>query len=314
MATEDEARAEEQAARLVDDSLVYLALANRGGEPLPKCFGSVITVSGVTYRRIIDMKHVAGFSRSNIASELPSDWTVSLLFNGERGNKYELLKGWRLHSTELRRQQSFGVVPADVKEIIKVAGAKISHDGEYVYTERSFRRTKMDDEYYDPTAVNRRKVVTRMSSNCSVGSVEVSSISPETYAAPIHCTTYAWALPRMWQIRLTLGPSPAVVWLVDATAVKELFQLRDRSEGRSRRAALLHWVSQHWRKDRHDPDAEVKVRKHLRGASSFKWFDLECSVVPSDLDTLAADKSRKDREADPETRRPNPRLKKLLGG
>ena len=39
--------------------------------------------------------------------------------------------------------------------------------------------------------------------------------------------------------------------------------MRDLPEGKDRREALLTWVGDHWRQNRHDPDIEIYVRKHL---------------------------------------------------
>ncbi len=40
----------------------------------------------------------------------------------------------------------------------------------------------------------------------------------------------------------------------------------------------MNWVVQHWRTDRNDPDDEIYVRKHLRGATSFDWFGFGCEI------------------------------------
>jgi len=82
-----------------------------------------------------------------------------------------------------------------------------------------------------------------------------------------------------WSCRISIGRVTVVVYC-DPTAVRELWKLRDLPAGASRRAALLHWVSDHWRKHRHDPDTEGYVRKHLRGQNECAQGDMRIEVIP----------------------------------
>lgn len=68
----------------------------------------------------------------------------------------------------------------------------------------------------------------------------------------------------------------------DPTGVRALFRLRDVPDDRSRRAALRHWVSAHWRRRRVSDDDLVYVRRHLRGATTFTWLGLHCTIYPSE--------------------------------
>jgi hypothetical protein len=83
-----------------------------------------------------------------------------------------------------------------------------------------------------------------------------------------------------WKVKLAYGNFPSVAFVTDTAGVLESFRLRDMPNGRPRRAALLHWVEEHWRKNRKDEDLEIKVRSHLRGARRFVWNGLSCEVVP----------------------------------
>lgn len=82
---------------------------------------------------------------------------------------------------------------------------------------------------------------------------------------------------------------PAVTFVTDPVGAREVFSLRDLPEGRSRRAALRHWVKEHWRKKRTDPLSVAAVREHLRGATQFSWNGLNCRIRPAayDLERLA---------------------------
>jgi hypothetical protein len=106
----------------------------------------------------------------------------------------------------------------------------------------------------------------------------------------IICTAL-WARRRKWSVEFRLPNSPGVWFLADSVGARELLRMRDLPAGRSRRDALLHWVREHWRADRHDAEAEIQVRQHLRGAEVCSWFGLECRIVPSEVD-LNADTPR----------------------
>jgi hypothetical protein len=103
--------------------------------------------------------------------------------------------------------------------------------------------------------------------------------------------------PAFWVARVTLDTAPSLSLITDPTGVKELWKFRDIPHGAKRRAALLHWVNDHWRMDRHDPDVETYVRKHLRGACSFSHGDLSVDVQESREDRACIYEAIKDRDA-----------------
>lgn len=93
------------------------------------------------------------------------------------------------------------------------------------------------------------------------------------------------SLTRRYEWSVCLGfEGPSVRFLTDPVGVREAFALRDVPPGKTRRAALRHWVSEHTRKKRHDDAALIEVRKHLRGATSFTWNGMRCRIEPSLLD------------------------------
>lgn len=63
-----------------------------------------------------------------------------------------------------------------------------------------------------------------------------------------------------------------------------IFRLREIPDGEKRRRALRNWVTSHWRSDYRDPEMEVYVRQHLRGAEEFEWDGYFCRVIPSNYD------------------------------
>jgi hypothetical protein len=87
------------------------------------------------------------------------------------------------------------------------------------------------------------------------------------------------AFKERWKVEIRLAPNlPSVSFFTDPTGIKETFKFRDVPEGKARRDALLHWVSEHWRRTRDDPEVEAYVREHLRGQDYFTWHDMEVKI------------------------------------
>lgn len=91
----------------------------------------------------------------------------------------------------------------------------------------------------------------------------------------------AWTRQFFWRVVLQKEDTPSLSFNTDASGVREVFRLRDIPEGRTRRAALRNWVSAHWRQKRREPNDEVHIRKHLRGAQTFNWMGMACHIIPS---------------------------------
>jgi hypothetical protein len=100
-----------------------------------------------------------------------------------------------------------------------------------------------------------------------------------------------------WAVSLGLEESPSIRFATDPTGIKEVFKIRDLPEGRDRREALMNWVSDHWRQDRADPDLEIYVRRHLRGATKFTWRSMNCELLPSTFDMEKRDQLMAERNA-----------------
>lgn len=101
-----------------------------------------------------------------------------------------------------------------------------------------------------------------------------------------------------WSVKIGYAGGPMLRLPTDPVGAREVFRLRDIPEGRQRRTAIRHWVSEHWRKRRHDPAEEVKVREHLRAATTFTWSGLRCEIRPSDDDLARDRRAREQRAAD----------------
>jgi len=103
-----------------------------------------------------------------------------------------------------------------------------------------------------------------------------------------------------WRVGFSLGEGPEVQIPTDPIGAREVFKFRDIPEGRKRRAALVHWVDEHWRQIRVDPEEETKVRAHLRGMSkgtnSFVWNGLRCTIRPSHIDHELEEIERENRK------------------
>ncbi|MGA1784668.1 MAG: hypothetical protein ACO39R_04730 [Pontimonas sp.] len=131
----------------------------------------------------------------------------------------------------------------------------------------------------------------------------LSSDSDETFKerrldflTPFLCGL-AQSLGAYWLVKTKFDEvCPSLTLLTDPTGVKEFWKLRDVPEGKKRRSALLHWVEQHWRQTRKDPDVEAYVREHMRGERRLTLGKFEAEITPSVEDTLTEQKAKEKRE------------------
>lgn len=115
------------------------------------------------------------------------------------------------------------------------------------------------------------------------------------FLAPFMCGL-AQSMDNYWLVKTKFDDvCPSLTLLTDPTGVKEFWKLRDIPEGRRRRAALLHWVDQHWRQTRNDPDVEVFVRKHMRGSEDITQGQFRAKIVASKRDKLDVEIAKTDR-------------------
>lgn len=86
-----------------------------------------------------------------------------------------------------------------------------------------------------------------------------------------------------WHAILALREgAPSIAIPCEPAVARKLFCERDVPLGASRRAALRHWVSEHYRARRDAPPSHV--REHLRGVSDFDWRGMVCHLEPSAYD------------------------------
>lgn len=94
----------------------------------------------------------------------------------------------------------------------------------------------------------------------------------------------AKARPSNWYASLLVdGPLQRVRVPTDAVGARELFATRDKAPGAQRRAALLHWVSSHRRRNP-ATRGDHGVAQHLRGATRFSWNGIDVVLEPSEYD------------------------------
>jgi hypothetical protein len=93
-----------------------------------------------------------------------------------------------------------------------------------------------------------------------------------------------------WHVDVGLPDAPRVSIPCKAEEARELFATRDLPPGKERRAALLHWVQEHYR--RKGEEAPVHVRPHLRGATEFAWESMTCAIRPSAFDRDKANEAK----------------------
>lgn len=116
------------------------------------------------------------------------------------------------------------------------------------------------------------------------------------FLAPFLCGL-AQSMDNYWLVQTKFEDvCPSLTLLTDPTGVKDFWKLRDVPPGRKRRDALLHWVEQHWRQNRHDPDVEVFVRKHMRGSEDITQGQFRAKIVASKRDKLDVEIAKTERE------------------
>lgn len=95
-----------------------------------------------------------------------------------------------------------------------------------------------------------------------------------------------WTKRLWWHADISLGDAPGFRVPITAGALYDLFASRDKEPGARRLKALVHWVRSHKRKASNSDDMEHIVRQHLRGGLSFKWNDMDVTVLPSHDDLM----------------------------
>lgn len=112
-----------------------------------------------------------------------------------------------------------------------------------------------------------------------------------------------------WMVRFRNRTGYSLRLPVHPLSIPLLFQLREKHSTWTRRKALKHWVSQHWRKIKEEDSWDVMtyVRDHLRGQREFEWFGLDGKIIIPPAELKLLERLKKDRiamrEATPRTDR-----------
>lgn len=269
---------EQSLASHIDDGLLYLNCADnisrfRFG---PACFCSADSlVAFERYRISTGKRPVVDFD------EVPADWNSTIFFSGRKG-KYQVVRTEAIGFQERLRMKSMGLIRGVLDKVARTVSVEVMADGRTEARERLFHLDqKQGNNPFVPfsrmgSPTGKQKWCFSPSGRYEVYNIESGG---DESLEPACCLSVAWGLPRIWSIRI--GPQNAVplVFMTDPSGVKGFFHLRDKPEGRTRREALQHWVKAHTRTLRSDPDTEIEVRRHLRGATEFRWFDLTCKVI-----------------------------------
>ena len=95
---------------------------------------------------------------------------------------------------------------------------------------------------------------------------------------------------RRWSVRVRLEQGlPYVGFFTDPTGVLQFLKFREKPDGKNRRDAVIHWVSEHWRKNRNDPDAEINVRRHIRGSEVHRWHGMDVRIIVPEAEEIEVD-------------------------
>ena len=85
-----------------------------------------------------------------------------------------------------------------------------------------------------------------------------------------------------WHVALGRKNGPRICLPTNPRGCLELFKTREKRDDENRRAALKHWVQNHYRES--EDGGLAYVRDHLRGATEFTWRDLDCEIFVSQFD------------------------------
>lgn len=87
-----------------------------------------------------------------------------------------------------------------------------------------------------------------------------------------------------WAVAVGFDDGPKLRLHSDPSGLRAMFRDRDKPETGDRRPALRHWVREHLRRKRSNPDDAAWVRKHFRGRVAFSWRGYDCEIRPSQFD------------------------------
>ena len=217
------------------------------------------------------------------ATRLPG---LGVMMSGENKCRYEVGLCHKPTMTERQKLAIMGVIPSPFQSVFRANSVRYTNDGRaircdpvyYVYSPAADESNPWKPVWGDngrPTGRTRRQY--------SAGGwkeYQEFSASATSLYLPF-CQMANWAVRHLWHVRFSVGPdSRGVMYATSAAGVRGLFAMRDKPEGRTRRAALLHWVMSHDRiRIVEDEEISISVRNHMRGEKHFDWFGLHGEVL-----------------------------------
>lgn len=241
-----------------------------------------------------------------MVSGLTTGWCVRTVhFNGE---SLELMTCSDFHWSNLTH------IYASAVSNLRIAGEKARHPEYDCYNKLfysrinkfgTFEKFEIDQPRVFSSGIAAKRIYNPYSLFAFKGEYcRILKNESETIAKSIRATQanimlagLAVGMKGNWSAKVKVSDNiPSLTVLTDPTGVKELWKLRDIPDGKKRRDALLHWVSQHWRQNRKDPEVESYVRKHLRGATEFRHGEMSVVVQPSEKDNVEIEFAKRDRE------------------
>lgn len=85
-----------------------------------------------------------------------------------------------------------------------------------------------------------------------------------------------------WRASIGLSPEFMISFHITNDEIKELFNDREKAQGKQRKDALRNWISRHKRKIAENNYTDV--RRHLRGQTDFFWNGYYVKIMPSKFD------------------------------
>ncbi len=281
----------------IDNALAYMQLADPavpGVIPIAHHNGAVLINTDLTETIGRARKH-GGKQREVMLLDLVRKIDVAIAFPfqfGERDRRGRVMlasmeRGRELSYSEKSRLAASGYQVETFARVVEAVATDVFEDGTY-HSQREHYQLVAGDRSpsWKPLAspLDRRRQFDNPHADRECFSSMIS-VFPEFQAFR----------DASWAVEFAYPGSHSVSFLTDPIGIREFFRLRDVPTGKSRRQALKHWVSAHYRQLRDDPAVETQVRASLRGQTRFTWLGLNATIhIPSgDLAKLEAFKQER---------------------
>jgi len=282
---------------VVDDVLTFLEASEEANARAPK---NVTNTKANTKRHALPPQYFDGAVPLGMNADEEQE---TILYETDKINRADALPIWPLdvcwanwQEMDGGRQMAFHrfrtVKPKEVRGIAKIFSPVMAEHAASVVYENGEKLAAVGVN----ALIAGNWVDARGTVNCwrDRGGFEQSNLYDDQeregrHFTPMYATWVGLRQRYDWSVLLGYHGSNRVRLFTDPIGLRAVFKLRDLPEGRERRAALKHWVSAHWRRQRLDDDAKSWVRKHIRGASEFAWEGLRCGIAPAayDLEQIA---------------------------